>query len=117
MITAICKLGRIKHPIRPICFDRDVFDALVGQVEEDFLDDLGEEGFEMHGKIDNQKLEGPLDEGAGTVQNAQKIFQWQFSFLFGYKVLFSAYSGLFARCICLFIFAYGSWSFHLLVDC
>jgi len=44
---------------------RDVFDALVGQVEEDFEDEIGEDGFEMHGKIDNQKLEGPLDKGQG----------------------------------------------------
>jgi len=44
---------------------RDVFDALVGQVEDDYMENLDDEGFEMHGKIDNQKLEGPLDKGAG----------------------------------------------------
>jgi len=44
---------------------RDVFDAFVGQVEDDYLDNLDEDGYEMHGKIDNQKLEGPLDKGAG----------------------------------------------------
>jgi len=54
-----------KSPTLRAAAIRDVFDALVGQVEDDFLDDLGEEGFEMHGKIDNQKLEGPLDKGAG----------------------------------------------------
>ena len=34
-------------------------------MEEDFLDELNDEGFEMHGKIDNQKLQGPIDKGAG----------------------------------------------------
>ena len=42
-----------------------MFDALVGQVEDDYMENLDDEGFEMHGKIDNQKLEGPLDKGAG----------------------------------------------------
>lgn len=44
---------------------RDVFETLVSQVEDDFQDDLGKEGFEMHGKIDNERLGGPLDKGKG----------------------------------------------------
>jgi hypothetical protein len=53
--------------------EKDVFAALVEQVEEDFLEDLNEEGYEKHGKINNEKQGGPIDNGIGLENKGSRL--------------------------------------------